>query len=95
MPRASHTAITADAFHLCMMRRDPELALACRAAHLTVADGISVVCALRASGQRALERVGDVDLMARLLAAAETHQLRGHGPPGPAASCANGRSSRR
>ena len=30
-PRTSHTVITANASHLCMMRRDPELALACRA----------------------------------------------------------------
>jgi len=29
-PRASHTVITANASHLCMMRPDPELALACR-----------------------------------------------------------------
>jgi poly-beta-1,6-N-acetyl-D-glucosamine synthase len=75
-PRTSHTVITANASHLCMMRRDPELARACRAAHLTVADGMSVVWALRASGQRALERVAGVDLMARLLAAAEMHRLR-------------------
>jgi biofilm PGA synthesis N-glycosyltransferase PgaC len=75
-PRASHTVITANASHLCMMRRDPELALACRAGHLTVADGMSVVWALRASGQRALERVAGVDLMVRLLAAAETNGLR-------------------
>ncbi len=75
-PRTSHTVITANASHLCMMRRDPELALACRTAHLTVADGMSVVWALRASGQWALERVAGVDLMARLLAVAETHRLR-------------------
>jgi UDP-N-acetyl-D-mannosaminuronic acid transferase (WecB/TagA/CpsF family) len=62
--------ITANASHLCMMRRDPELALACRAAHLTVADGMSVVWALRASGQPIPERVAGVDLMARLLKAA-------------------------
>ena len=30
-PRTSHTVITANASHLCMMRRDPELASACRA----------------------------------------------------------------
>jgi N-acetylglucosaminyldiphosphoundecaprenol N-acetyl-beta-D-mannosaminyltransferase len=75
-PRTSHTVITANAAHLCMMRRDPELALACRTAHLTVADGMSVVWALRASGQRAPERVAGVDLMARLLAAAAPHRLR-------------------
>ena len=75
-PRTSHTVITANASHLCMMRRDPELASACRAAHLTVADGMSVVWALRASGQPAPERVAGVDLMARLLAAAGEHRLR-------------------
>jgi N-acetylglucosaminyldiphosphoundecaprenol N-acetyl-beta-D-mannosaminyltransferase len=75
-PRTSHLVITANASHLCMMRRDPELALACRAAHLTVADGMSVVWALRASGQPIPERVAGVDLMARLLKAAGEHQLR-------------------
>jgi N-acetylglucosaminyldiphosphoundecaprenol N-acetyl-beta-D-mannosaminyltransferase len=74
--RTSRTVITANASHLCMMRRDPELALACRAADLTVADGMSVVWALRASGQSAPERVAGVDLMARLLVAAGEHRLR-------------------
>ncbi len=74
--RASHTVITANASHLCMMRHNPELALACRAAHLTLADGMSVVWALRASGQPVPERVAGVDLMARLLTAAGEHQLR-------------------
>jgi N-acetylglucosaminyldiphosphoundecaprenol N-acetyl-beta-D-mannosaminyltransferase len=75
-PRASHTVITANASHLCMMRDNPELALACRAAHLILADGMSVVWALRASGQPVPERVAGVDLMARLLASAGEHQLR-------------------
>jgi N-acetylglucosaminyldiphosphoundecaprenol N-acetyl-beta-D-mannosaminyltransferase len=75
-PRTSHTVITANASHLCMMRRDHELAQSCRAAHLTVADGMSVVWALRASGQAAPERVAGVDLMWRLLAAAGEHRLR-------------------
>jgi len=75
-PRASHMIITANASHLCMMRRDPELARACRAGHLVVADGMSVVWALRVSGQPAPERVAGVDLMARLLAVAGEHQLR-------------------
>lgn len=75
-PRTSHTVITANAFHLCMMRHNPELALACRAAHLTVADGMSVVWALRASGRPVPERVAGVDLMARLVAAAGEHRLR-------------------
>jgi len=68
--------MTVNASHLCMMRRDPELARACRAGQLTVADGMSVVWALRASGQRAPERVAGVDLMARLLAAAGENRLR-------------------
>jgi N-acetylglucosaminyldiphosphoundecaprenol N-acetyl-beta-D-mannosaminyltransferase len=59
-----------------MMRHDPELARACRAADLTVADGMSVVWALWASGQPVPERVAGVDLMAGLLAAAGEHRLR-------------------
>jgi N-acetylglucosaminyldiphosphoundecaprenol N-acetyl-beta-D-mannosaminyltransferase len=75
-PRTSHVVITANASHLCMMRHDRELALACRAAQLTVADGMSVVWALRASGQPAPERVAGVDLMERLLAEAGMRRLR-------------------
>ncbi|QIP05496.1 WecB/TagA/CpsF family glycosyltransferase [Bradyrhizobium symbiodeficiens] len=75
-PRSSHTVITANAAHLCMMRRDPELARACKKSHLTLADGMSVVWALRASGQQIPERVTGVDLMARLLAVAAKHGLR-------------------
>jgi exopolysaccharide biosynthesis WecB/TagA/CpsF family protein len=75
-PRASHTIVTVNASHLCLMRRDPELAQACRAGDLVVADGMSVVWALWASGQQAPERVAGVDLMARLLAAAGKHRLR-------------------
>ncbi len=74
--RASHTVITANASHLCMMRRDPELAQACRAGDLILADGMSVVWSLRASGRRIPERVTGVDLMARLLAAAGKNRLR-------------------
>jgi N-acetylglucosaminyldiphosphoundecaprenol N-acetyl-beta-D-mannosaminyltransferase len=58
------------------MRHDPGLAAACRAGYLTVADGMSVVWTLRASGQQAPERVAGVDLMARLLEAAEENRLR-------------------
>jgi N-acetylglucosaminyldiphosphoundecaprenol N-acetyl-beta-D-mannosaminyltransferase len=74
-PRTSHTVITVNASHLCMMRRDPELALACRAGDLILADGMPVVWALRA-GQRAPERVAGIDLMARLLTAAGERRLR-------------------
>ncbi|MBA7483658.1 N-acetylglucosaminyldiphosphoundecaprenol N-acetyl-beta-D-mannosaminyltransferase [subsurface metagenome] len=72
----SNTIITANSSHLCMMRKDPELASACRNGRLILADGMSVVWALRASGQPVPERVAGVDLMARLLAAAGEHQLR-------------------
>jgi N-acetylglucosaminyldiphosphoundecaprenol N-acetyl-beta-D-mannosaminyltransferase len=75
-PRTPHTVITANASHLCMMRRDPELARACRAGHLILADGMSVLWSLRASGQRVPKRVTGVDLMARLLAAAGQQKLR-------------------
>jgi exopolysaccharide biosynthesis WecB/TagA/CpsF family protein len=74
--RTSHTIITANASHLCMMRRDPELARACRAGHLILADGMSVLWSLRAAGRPMPERVTGVDLMARLLAAAGQHGLR-------------------
>ena len=74
-PRSTHVVITANASHLCMMRRDPELAHACRAGQPTVADGMSVVWALRASGQPCPERVAGVDLMAELLKAAEANHL--------------------
>src|SRR5262249_55049919 len=73
-PRSSHLVVTANASHLCMMRHDAELAMACRAGSLTVADGMSVVWALRAMGQPVPERVAGVDLMARLLATAGQHR---------------------
>lgn len=75
-PRSPHTVITANASHLCMMRRDPELARACQAGHLILADGMSVLWSLRASGRQIPERVTGVDLMARLLTAAGQHRLR-------------------
>jgi N-acetylglucosaminyldiphosphoundecaprenol N-acetyl-beta-D-mannosaminyltransferase len=59
-----------------MMRRDRELAQACKAGDLVVADGMSVVWALRASGQAVPERVAGVDLMVRLLEAAANNRLR-------------------
>jgi N-acetylglucosaminyldiphosphoundecaprenol N-acetyl-beta-D-mannosaminyltransferase len=46
--RTSHIVITANASHLCMMRRDPELALACRAGYLIVADGVDLMARLLA-----------------------------------------------
>jgi len=75
-PRSSHTVITANASHLCMMRHDPELAQACRAGNLILADGMSVLWSLRAAGRPMPERVTGVDLMARLLDAAGKQRLR-------------------
>jgi biofilm PGA synthesis N-glycosyltransferase PgaC len=75
-PRASHTIITVNASHLCMLRRDAELAHACQTGDLIVADGMSVVWALRASGQPVPERVAGVDLMIQLLDAAARNRLR-------------------
>lgn len=68
-PRASHVVVTANASHLCMMRRDPELRHACQAADLAVPDGMSVVWALRLLGRPVTERVTGIDLMTELLAA--------------------------
>jgi exopolysaccharide biosynthesis WecB/TagA/CpsF family protein len=74
-PRASHTVITANASIICLMRRDPELARACRAGDLTLADGMSVVWAGGWAGVRFPERVAGVDLMGELLAAGARRKL--------------------
>lgn len=65
--RVPHTVVTANAAILCTMRRDSELAAACRAGDLNLADGMSTVWALGAAGTPVPERVAGVDLMARLL----------------------------
>ena len=75
-PRASHTVVTANAGVLCMMRRDPELRQACRAGDLILADGMSVVWALRLASTPVPERVTGVDLMSQLLAAGASRGLR-------------------
>lgn len=74
--RAPHVVITANAAILCMMKRDPSLASSCRDGDLIVADGISVVWALRAAGTPVPERVTGVDLMANLLEAGGPRGLR-------------------
>lgn len=74
-PRAPHTVITANAGILCMMRRDPELRDAARAGDLVLADGMSVVWALRGAGTPVPERVTGVDLMAGLLEAGGSRGL--------------------
>ena len=75
-PRRSHIVVTANASHLCMMRRDAELRAACQAADMAVADGMSVVWALGALGRPVPERVAGVDLMSSLLAVGATEGLR-------------------
>ena len=75
-PGVPHTVITANASHLCMMRNDPAFGDACRAGDLIVADGMSVVWALRAAGTTVPERVAGVDLMVRLLQSGGEHNLR-------------------
>jgi len=75
-PRAPHIVVTANASILCMMRRDRDLASACKEGDLILADGMSVVWALRAAGTAVPERVTGVDLMAELLAAAAARRLR-------------------
>jgi N-acetylglucosaminyldiphosphoundecaprenol N-acetyl-beta-D-mannosaminyltransferase len=75
-PRASHTVVTANAGVLCMMRRDPELAEACRAGDLILADGMSVVWTMGLARTPVPERVTGVDLMSRLLEQASARNLR-------------------
>lgn len=75
-PRRSHIVVTANASHLCMMRRDPALRAACQSADLAVADGMSVVWALELLGRPVPERVPGIDLMTALLAAGSAQGLR-------------------
>jgi N-acetylglucosaminyldiphosphoundecaprenol N-acetyl-beta-D-mannosaminyltransferase len=75
-PRRSHILLTANASHLCMTRSDTALRDACAGGDLVVADGMSVVWALRALGTPVPERVAGVDLMSSLLSAAGRHKLR-------------------
>ncbi len=74
--RAPHTVVTANAAVLCMMREDPALRDACAAGDLVLADGMSVVWALRAARTPVPERVAGCDLMARLLEAGAPLRLR-------------------
>ena len=74
-PRVSHIVVTANASHLCMMRRDPALRDVCQAADMAVADGMSVVWALKLLGRPVAERVAGIDLMTRLLEAGGSQGL--------------------
>ncbi len=75
-PRLPRTVVTANAAILCMMRRDDELRAACRAGDLILADGMSVVWAMKAAGMPLPERVAGCDLMDRLLARGAEKGLR-------------------
>jgi len=75
-PRATHIILTANASHLCLMRRDASLREACRAADLAVADGMSVVWALGLLGRPVPERVAGIDLMTALLEEGSAAGLR-------------------
>jgi N-acetylglucosaminyldiphosphoundecaprenol N-acetyl-beta-D-mannosaminyltransferase len=73
--RRAHTVITVNAAVLAAMRRDRELARACRAGDLVVPDGVPVVWASRLAGAALPARVAGVDLMQRLLESAAEHRL--------------------
>ena len=73
--RRAHTVVTLNAAQLVAMRRDPELARACRAGDLVVADGVPVLWAARLAGAALPGRVAGVDLMPRLVAAAAERGL--------------------
>lgn len=75
-PRTSHTVITVNASHVCMMRRDAELRDACEAGDLILADGMSVVWTFRLARAPLPERVTGCDLMTRLLEEAGRRRLR-------------------
>jgi N-acetylglucosaminyldiphosphoundecaprenol N-acetyl-beta-D-mannosaminyltransferase len=74
--QSPHTLLTINAALLVMMRDDPELAHACRAGDLIVADGMPVVWATRLLGMGLPERVAGVDLMLALLERGGRERLR-------------------
>jgi N-acetylglucosaminyldiphosphoundecaprenol N-acetyl-beta-D-mannosaminyltransferase len=75
-PRRSHIVVTANAAQLCTMRRDAAMSDACQGADMVVADGMSVVWALKALGRPVAERVAGIDLMTRLLESGQAQGLR-------------------
>lgn len=74
-PREPRVLMTANASHLCMMQHDAALRAACDAADMVVADGMSVVWALRSARTPIPERVAGCDLMTRLLEAGGPRRL--------------------
>src|SRR4029078_8239084 len=65
--RASHTVISINAGVVCAMRRNRQLLEACQAGDLLLADGMSVVWAVRMAGFAVPERVAGIDLMSELV----------------------------
>jgi N-acetylglucosaminyldiphosphoundecaprenol N-acetyl-beta-D-mannosaminyltransferase len=68
--------LTLNASILVRMRSDDRLRDACAAGDLVVPDGVPVVWASRLTGASLKARVAGIDLMQRLLEAADTHRLR-------------------
>jgi polysaccharide biosynthesis protein VpsK len=73
--RRPRTIVTVNAALVVAMRGDPDLARACRAGDLVLADGVPIVWASRVAGARLPARVAGVDLMGRLLEAAAARGL--------------------
>jgi len=63
----ARTLITLNAALLMMMKSNPELARACNAGDIIVADGMPIVWSTRLLGTPLVDRVAGVDLMQRLL----------------------------
>jgi N-acetylglucosaminyldiphosphoundecaprenol N-acetyl-beta-D-mannosaminyltransferase len=72
----ARVVMTVNAATLMAMSRDAELARACEAADLVVADGMPVVWAARLARRPVPQRVAGIDLMVRLLRRAEREGWR-------------------
>ncbi|GAA4556783.1 WecB/TagA/CpsF family glycosyltransferase [Pseudonocardia xishanensis] len=74
--RRSHTIVTVNVAILMMMRQDPQLTAAVRAADMVVADGVPLVWVSRWLGEPLPHRVTGVDLMLELLRVGAERGLR-------------------
>ncbi len=74
--KPARTVMTINAALLMMMRSDADLAQACRAGDLVVADGLPVVWASRIVGTPLVGRVAGVDLMQNLLRVGNEKNLK-------------------
>jgi exopolysaccharide biosynthesis WecB/TagA/CpsF family protein len=73
--RRPRTIVTMNAALVVAMRRDPDLARACRAGDLVLADGVPVVWTARLARAPLPARVAGVDLMGKLLEVASQRGL--------------------